>query len=241
VRFSDYFLEKMSPGILVDKWAKMEKIKFETHCHSDRSKDSFNKLSDLIRTAKMKDVSRLAITDHNRIDGAIAAKEIAPDLIVVGEEILTTKGELLAFYVKELVPPQLSPMETIERLRDQNAFISVSHPFDTLRHGWELEELIKISPFIDAIEIFNARSFTKGINEKARQFAQKYQLKGTAGSDAHTLPEVGKSGLLIPEFFDSDSLRQVLPEAKIIASYSSPLVRLGSSYARIIRRISKSR
>lgn len=213
----------------------MKRIKFETHCHSDRSKDSLNKLTDLIRVAKKKNISRLAITDHNRIEGAIAAKEKAPDLIIVGEEILTTKGELLAFFVKELVPSGLSPMEAIERLRDQNAFISVSHPFDMLRQGWEIADLKLISPFVDAIEIFNARCFSKGINDQAVQFAKENKLNGTVGSDAHTLPEVGKAVLSIPEFFDADSLRQVLPYAAGITNYSSPLVRFGSSYARLIR------
>ena len=213
----------------------MKRIKFETHCHSNRSKDSLNKLVDLIRVAKKKNISRLAITDHNRIDGAIAAKEKAPDLIIVGEEILTTKGELLAFFVKELVPSGLSPMEAIERLRDQNAFISVSHPFDMLRQGWEIADLKIISPFVDAIEIFNARCFSKGINDQAVQFAKENNLNGTVGSDAHTLPEVGKAVLSIPEFFDADSLRQVLPYATGITNYSSPLVRFGSSYARLFR------
>jgi predicted metal-dependent phosphoesterase TrpH len=215
----------------------MNRLKFETHCHSDRSNDSLNKLADLIRVAKKKNISRLAITDHNRIDGAIAAKEMAPDLIIVGEEILTTKGELLVFFVKEVVPSGLSPMEAIERLRDQNAFISVSHPFDTLRSGWEIADLKMISPFVDAIEIFNARCFSKRINEQAIQFANENNLNGTVGSDAHTIPEVGKAVLSIPEFFDADTLRQVLPEAAGITNYSSPLVRFGSSYARLIRKI----
>ncbi len=215
----------------------MKLIKFETHCHSDRSKDSFNKLADLIRVAKKKNISRLAITDHNCIDGAIVAKEMSPELVIIGEEILTTKGELLAFFVKEAIPSGLSPMLAIEKLRDQNAFISVSHPFDHLRHGWKIEDLKMISPFVDAIEIFNARSFSKEINEKAVQFAQENNLSGTVGSDAHTLPEVGKAVLSIPEFLDADSLRKVLPEAVGITNYSSPLVRFGSSYARLIRKI----
>jgi predicted metal-dependent phosphoesterase TrpH len=215
----------------------MHRIKFETHCHSDRSKDSLNRIADLIRVAKKKNISRLAITDHNRIDGAILAKEMAPDLIIVGEEILTTKGELLAFFVKELVPSGLSPIEAIERLREQNAFISVSHPFDMLRSGWKIADLKLISPFVDAIEIFNARCFSKRINEQAVQFAKENNLNGTVGSDAHTLPEVGKAVLSIPEFFDADTLRQVLSDAAGITNYSSPLVRFGSSYARLIRKI----
>lgn len=218
----------------------MNFLRLETHCHSDHSPDSFNKIEDLIRVAKQRKVTRLVISDHNRIDGAIKAKELEPDLIIVGEEILTTRGELLAFFVQEVVPPGLSPMKTIEILRDQNAFISVSHPFDRLRHGWELSDLNTIMPFIDAIEVFNSRCFTKKINEEAADYAVKYNLAGTVGSDAHTLIEVGRAVLILPEFQDSISLKQVIGQAERKTHYSSPLVRLGSTYATWIRKIQKS-
>lgn len=217
----------------------MNLIKFETHCHSDRSKDSLNKLEDLIRVARARNISRLVISDHNRIDGALEAQKIAPDLIIIGEEILTTKGEILAFFVKELVPMGLSPLDTIANLRDQNAFISVSHPFDSLRHGWELNELEIIAPMVDAIEVFNARSFSREINDKAFRFAAAHHLHGTVGSDAHTLKEVGTAILSIPEFSDSDSLRSVFHDAIRITNYSSPFVRIGSTYASLLKKIIK--
>ncbi|PKN86177.1 MAG: phosphoesterase [Chloroflexi bacterium HGW-Chloroflexi-8] len=218
----------------------MNLLRVETHCHSVQSPDSFNKIEDLIRVAKKRKLNRLVISDHNRIDGALLAKELDPDLIIVGEEILTTQGELLAFFVQEIVPSGLSPEKTIDILRDQNAFISVSHPFDRLRHGWEQSDLKKIVPLIDAIEVFNARSFTKSVNEKAADFAMKNNLAGTVGSDAHTLVEVGRAVLMLPEFHDSNSLRQVIGKGERITRYSSPMVRFGSTYATLIRKIQKA-
>lgn len=210
----------------------MNLLKVELHCHSEYSKDSLNKLEDLIRIAHKRGIQKLAITDHNNIDGALKAKELDPDLIIIGEEILTSKGELLVFFLKEVIPKGLEPMVAIEQLKNQGAFISVSHPYDRLRHGWELEDLEMITPYIDAVEVFNARCFSKDLNEDAKIYAFKHNLFGTVGSDAHTLMEVGRATLSLPFFNDADSFRSALAQAKQNVNYSSPLVRFGSMYAR---------
>ncbi len=215
-------------------------LKVELHCHSNSSKDSLNKLEDLIRVAHLRGVQKLAITDHNNIEGAIRAKQLDPELIIVGEEILTSKGELLTFFLTEPIPSGLEPLEAIRRLRNQGAFISVSHPYDRLRHGWELEDLELITPHIDAIEVFNARSFTKNVNEQARIYAEQHGLIGTVGSDAHMLVEVGRATLTMPFFNDVESFRKAIVHSQQTVKYSSPLVRLGSSYARWKKQISGS-
>jgi len=84
---------------------------------------------------------------------------------------MTTKGELLALFVSEEIPGYLSPVETIKRLKEQDAFISVSHPFDQRRNGWSIESLIEIVPMIDAIEVFNARCGLDSMNKQAAMFA----------------------------------------------------------------------
>ena len=70
------------------------------------------------------------VTDHNCLAGAREAYAAAPDLVIIGEEVQTTEGEFLAAFVSEEVPKGLEPMDALKRLRDQGAFISVSHPFD---------------------------------------------------------------------------------------------------------------
>jgi hypothetical protein len=215
----------------------MQKWKVELHCHTAASGDSLVKIHDLIRTARKRGIDRLAITDHNTIRGALFAKEIDPDLIIVGEEILTTRGELLVFFVQEEVPRGLTPAEAIERLKKQNAFISVSHPFDQLRHGWAMSDLQEITPYIDAIEIFNARSISPSINQAAKEYAQENKLLGTVGSDAHLLVEVGKATQFVPAFTERDSLRISLQRSETDENYSSPLVRFGSTYAKIVKKI----
>jgi predicted metal-dependent phosphoesterase TrpH len=215
----------------------MQKWKVELHCHTAASGDSLVKVRDLIRVAKKRGLDRLAITDHNTIKGALAAKAIDPELIIVGEEILTTKGELLAFFVQEEIPRGLTPTEALKRLREQNAFISVSHPFDQYRHGWALSDLQEITPYIDAVEIFNARSFTPSINQAAKDFARENKLLGTVGSDAHLLIEVGKATQLVPIFSDAETLRISFTNSETIENYSSPFIRFGSTYAKIVKSV----
>lgn len=217
----------------------MKNWKVECHCHSDYSKDSLSGLEDLIQTARKRGLDKLILTDHNTIQGALKAQKLAPDLIIVGEEIKTTIGEFLAFFVKEEIPKGLPPMDVLDRLKAQCAFISVSHPFDQMRHGWPLEALDQIRPFVDAIEVFNSRSLTAQVNDQALAYAERYHLAGTVGSDAHTLPEVGRSYLELPPFEDAASLRSVINQAVKTCVYSTPFVRLGSSYARFVKQIRK--
>jgi predicted metal-dependent phosphoesterase TrpH len=215
----------------------MQKWKTELHCHTAASPDCLVKVEDLIRVAKMRGLQRLAITDHNTLRGAMYAKSLEPELIIIGEEVLTTRGELLAFFVKEEIPRGLTPIEAIRRLRDQDAFISVSHPFDRQRHGWELQDLTEISPLVDAIEIFNARSFIAAINHQAKNFAEANNLRGTVGSDAHSLMEVGRSYQILAPFSDAATMRESFLNPEYVKKTSSALIRITSTYAKWVKRI----
>ncbi|MBK5109719.1 MAG: PHP domain-containing protein, partial [Anaerolineales bacterium] len=113
-------------------------LRVETHCHTIYSKDSLVRPENLLKACQRKGIDRVVISDHNTTRGAFAAQKLDPDRVIIGEEILTTRGELLAAFMTEEIPARLTPRETIARLRDQGAFISVSHPFDVLRSGhWQ--------------------------------------------------------------------------------------------------------
>ena len=209
-------------------------LTIEFHCHTIASKDSLTRPEDIVRVARKKGVDRLVITDHNSIAGALAAQKLDPELVIVGEEIMTTRGEILAAFVKEEIPAGLTPAETIKRLKDQGAFISVSHPYDTHRKGgWQEADLMEIAPQVDAIEIFNARCMNPRFNEQAQAFAERHHLAGTVGSDAHAAFEVGRAVLLVDPFSDADGLRQVLSTALYKKRLSPWWVHLVSRYATI--------
>ena len=211
-------------------------LRVEFHCHTVFSKDCLTSPRDLLAACRKKGIDRVIITDHNTIRGALAARELDDQRVIVGEEIMTQAGELLASFVQEEIPPGLSPQETIARLRDQGAFISVAHPFDQLRHGhWDLPDLLEILHHVDAIETFNARCMWPGFNWKAQAFARQHDLAGTVGSDAHITAELGKATLLLPEFENAQGLKQVLHQAKPSLSLSGPWVHFASRYAVFIK------
>ncbi len=207
-------------------------VTVDFHCHTSYSKDSLVGVIDMLKMLHKKGLDRLALTDHNNIDVAVQAQELDPDRFIIGEEVLTQQGEILAFFLTEPVPPHLSAHQTIQKLRDQGAFISVSHPFDSLRKGhWELKDLLDIMPEIDAIEVFNSRCMQPQANEAAKDFAQQHGLLGTVGSDAHSLGEIGAASLTLPDFHDAASLKQSLAVAESHTHLSSPFVHFYSRYA----------
>jgi predicted metal-dependent phosphoesterase TrpH len=190
-------------------------IRVEFHCHTLFSHDSLVSIEDLYRTAKEKHLDRVIITDHNRIDGAVLANEKFPEIFVIGEEVMTSEGEILAAFVKEVIPKGLTPLEAIQKLRDQGAFIWVPHPFDKTRSGsWDLDELKKIAPQVDAIEVFNSRCINNEYNLLAAAFAKDKSLLTTVGSDAHSKYELGRSILVLPDFNNAQELRLSLTNAR---------------------------
>jgi predicted metal-dependent phosphoesterase TrpH len=207
-------------------------LRTEFHTHTIHSKDSLTTREKLVETCRRKGIDRVVITDHNSIKGALRAYELDPARVIVGEEVMTTKGELLASFVTDEVPGGLSPQEALARLKDQDAFISVSHPFDRHRNGhWELPDLLEIINQVDAIETFNARCMLPKFNREAQAFAAQQGLPGTVGSDAHTVFEIGKATLMLPEFATAGELRQVIRQGQPLTSLSPPWIHLTSRYA----------
>lgn len=180
----------------------------------------------------------MIVTDHNTIAGARAAQTLDPELVIVGEEIKTTRGEILAAFVTEEILAGLSPQETIRRLKDQGAFISVSHPFDIYRSGhWDMQDLLEILPAVDAIETFNSRCWLPYFNRQAQVFAEQHDIPGTVGSDAHAPLELGRSVFLLEQFQGPDEMRAVIRKGVPEVRWSPPWFHLLSRYAVIRKRL----
>jgi predicted metal-dependent phosphoesterase TrpH len=211
----------------------------EFHAHTSSSKDSLLSPQDFVATCARRGIDRVVVTDHNAIEGALACQRLDPERVIVGEEIMTTGGELLGAFLRTRIPPGLSPGQTIAELRAQGGFISIAHPFDRWRKGaWQPHELAEIAPHVDAMEIFNSRCMTAADNQAAREFARRYNVAGIVGSDAHTAWELGRSVMVLPEFGDAEQLRSALQEGVARTRLSPPWIHLWSRYARVRKRFS---
>lgn len=212
-------------------------LKVEFHCHTNASDDSLTHPRDLVDTCRRKGIDRVIITDHNTIKGAREAQALDSNLVIVGEEIMTTRGEILAAFVQEEIPRGLAPAETIQRLKDQGAFISVSHPFDAWREGgWQEADLLEVLPYVDAIEVYNSRCMLPSFNRAARQFAEKHDIAGTVGSDAHAAFELGRSLMLLHPFEGPVEMRGVIRNGIPRVKWSPPWFRLTSRFASILKK-----
>ena len=219
----------------------MTYLSVEFHCHTIFSKDSLTRPANLVNACRRKGIDRVVVTDHNTIAGARAAQALDPERVIIGEEIMTTRGEILAAFVNEEIPKGLTPQETIGRLKDQGAFISVSHPFDTMRKGsWREADLLEILPEVDAIEVYNSRCMFPRFNREARQFAEEHNIAGTVGSDAHVTFELGRSLMMLEPFKGPDEMRKVIRSGIPKVRWSLPWVHFTSRYASIYKKVTRA-
>ncbi|RME58410.1 MAG: PHP domain-containing protein [Caldilineae bacterium] len=211
----------------------------DLHSHTIYSRDCLTRPEEAIARARAIGLDKLAITEHNNLAGALRAKELAPDLIIVGEEIKTTHGEIIAYFVQEEVPRGLSPQETIRRLRDQGAVISIPHPLDSLRRSaMGRENVLGIIDLVDALEVRNARCVRPADNDAALALAREHGKLMTAGSDAHIPYELGHCTLRMPPFEDNpESFLAALAEATPQGEVSPFWPHLASTYAKWRKRI----
>jgi hypothetical protein len=216
-------------------------VRSEFHCHSIYSPDSLVRMEDLLAACKQKQIDKIAITDHNRLDGALRAHALDTQRVIIGEEIQTTEGEILGYFLREEIPAGLEPIEVIRRLKDQGAFISVAHPFDTNRDvtHWQPGTLEAMLPFLDAFETFNARCLRQVYNDKAQAFAREHGLAEIVGSDAHSTYELGRATMLLPDFNTAMELRTALQEAQRDVHLSAASVHLFSVWAKIVKKVRK--
>lgn len=214
--------------------------KVDLHCHSWFSRDCLMNPRAIIETALARGLDKLAITEHNNVEGARLLKRMAPNLIIVGEEIKSTVGEFIAYFVSEEVPKGLSPEETLARLRAQGAVISIPHPADSFRRSALGEaNTQRFVDQVDAIEVFNARCLYRDDNDAALSLARRYGKLITAGSDAHTIGEIGRGYLLMPPFSDDGpAFMRSLGAAEAVGTPSGLWPHFASTYAKWAKRVS---
>lgn len=178
-------------------------------------------------------INCIAIADHGTIAGAVKIQEIAPFPVIIGEEVLTPWGEVMGLFLTTEIPGGLSAQEAVARIKAQGGLVNIPHPFDPLRLALKLRAVEELLPHIDLIEVFNARSSILGNSSKAKLFAQKHGLSLSAGSDAHTLGEIGNAYVEMPEFRDRDEFRLALTQGKIFGHRANLMVHIHSNLTRL--------
>ena len=204
-------------------------IDVDLHMHTDHSHDCATPVEVLLTTARARGLGAIAVTDHNEISGALAARERARELgigvqVIVGEEVKTAgEGEVIGLFVEELIPRGMSLEETVAEIRRQGGVVYVPHPFDRLHSVPDYEHLLKVLADVDAIEVFNPRVAIGAFNEEAQRFAAKYRIVAGAGSDSHVAQGLGSVRNRMREFDGPAEFLQSLRDAEILTRPSSLL------------------
>ena len=209
----------------------------DLHMHTSASSDCLSAPADVVRQAREIGLDRIAITDHNEIEGAFEGRDIDPDLVIVGEEVRTDEGlDLIGLFLTEHIPRGGTFREVAEEIRRQGGVVYVPHPFDSHR-GTTEEFLEGVRDCIDAVEGFNARVHDPRRNQRAQNWALANGLPVGAGSDAHLLSEIGRTRVVMPSFSGPAEFLVGLSEGRIEGRASSHLVHLGSTWAKIARKL----
>jgi predicted metal-dependent phosphoesterase TrpH len=213
-------------------------LKADLHTHTHYSRDSITSPEQYVRRCLKVGINCVAVTEHNNIDGALAVQRIAPFKVIIAEEIKTTDGELTGLFLTEAVPRNLSPEETIERVKAQGGLVSLPHPFDRIRRE-PLRDRARerILRDLDVIEVFNSRTTFRSDNEKARRLAEELALPMGAGSDAHSPWELGTTYVEMPDFEGPQEFLEALRQGRIVGRRANPVVHVVSTLAKVRTRL----
>jgi len=179
-------------------------VRVDLHCHSAFSYDGAIDPQRLAELALERGLTHLAITDHETIEGALLARQLAPAglVVIVGQEARTTEGDLIALFVENPIPAGLTPAETAGRIREQGGIVGLAHGFDRRRPSIgsgavRPADLARIAALVDYVEVHNGRVRRPPANAQAADFARAHGLPAVAVSDAHAETEVGTAATVV--------------------------------------------
>lgn len=184
--------------------------KIDLHTHSIASYDGGISAGQYRRVIEAKTVDYIAVTDHNRIDFALELQFSLGNHIIVGEEIMTTEGEVIGLFLDDPIESGLSPLETMQQIKNQGGIVYIPHPFETVRKGLHPAILEELAEYIDIVEICNGRAFFQNRSEQAVVWTRINHKLGAASSDAHGLRGLGKTYTSVADAPTRENLLELL-------------------------------
>jgi predicted metal-dependent phosphoesterase TrpH/glycosyltransferase involved in cell wall biosynthesis len=205
--------------------AERRLIDVDLHMHTDHSYDCATPVEVLLAEARARGLGAIAVTDHNEVSGAHAARAQADGVaVIVGEEVKTAdQGEVIGLFIEDKIPRGMTLQETIAEIKRQGGLVYVPHPFDRLHSVPDYEHLLDVLDDVDAIEVFNPRVAISEFNDEAARFAAKYRIPAGAGSDAHVPQGLGSVRIRMREFHGPEEFLESLRDADIVRNPASLL------------------
>jgi predicted metal-dependent phosphoesterase TrpH/glycosyltransferase involved in cell wall biosynthesis len=206
--------------------SRRRQIHVDLHMHTDHSPDCATPPLVLLEAAKAAGLGAIAITDHNEVSGAFAARELAEEIggieVIVAEEVKTAEqGEVIGLFLDERIERGMTMAETIAEIRRQGGLVYVPHPFDRLHSVPDYEHLLGMVEEIDILEVFNPRVTLTAFNEEAVRFAAKYRIVPGAGSDSHVAQGLGSVMIRLHDFEGPEEFLEAMRSADIVRKHKN--------------------
>jgi dephospho-CoA kinase len=213
-------------------------LRLDLHLHTAGSRDCLSDPHAVLQRALARRFDRIAITDHNEVDVALRMAEEFPDRIIPGEEVKTAEGiDVIGLYLSRAIPKGTPAHATISLIREQGGIPYLPHPYAAGKGGGGrmAEELAAL---VDVVEVFNARLHPGRLNAPAEDLARRHGRLRGAGSDAHTLGELGGAFVDVEDHPNRpDALLRALASAEVGGRTASNLVHLASTWAKLRKRL----
>jgi len=195
-------------------------VRVDLHLHSHFSHDGQSSLDELIQRCAECGLDRIALTDHNTVEGALALAKMAPVLAIIGEEAKTREGEVIGLFITGRIPPYLPPEEAMDMIHGMGGLTYLPHPLDRNRAHFRGERLVELADRIDIIETYNAWC-EPASNQAAARFAADLGKVSATGSDAHSARELGRSWMEMEEYSGPQDFLEKLRQARHVVTSSS--------------------
>ncbi|HXB05047.1 MAG TPA: PHP domain-containing protein [Candidatus Acidoferrum sp.] len=195
-------------------------MRVDLHLHSVYSHDGRSTLQELIQRCAECGLDRIALTDHNTVEGALALAEVAPDLAIVGEEAKTREGEVIGLFITRRLPPYLRAEDVMDMIHEMGGLTYVPHPLDRHRSNFTTERMLELADRIDIVETYNAWC-EPAENQAAARLAVELGKVAATGSDAHAASELGRSWMEIDAYTTPQDFLEKLRHARHVVTASS--------------------
>ncbi len=212
--------------------------KADLHIHSNHS-DGLARIPEIMEYVQERtDLSVIAITDHNTIEGARFAKsleEMYDFEVIVGEEISSQSGHIIGLFLERPIRAGLTAKETIARINDQDGIAIIPHPFSNrgvfgpFGRGGFLDAVNDMA--FHALEVYNSIPYLGWANRvAAKMFAGGQGIAATGGSDAHVLEGIG-TGYTVFKGRSAEDLRTAIDDLDTHAETGKAGLSLALRYA----------
>ncbi len=176
--------------------------------HTEES-DGMDDALTILNAAHQRGVDIIAVTDHDQTRGAHLAREAAaranhPVEVIIGSEVTSRHGHILALWIDEPIPLFRSAAATVEAIWNQGGVAVIAHPCAVVPIALNIGDVDRLvrdlaperagdQPPVLAIETANPIPSARWRRNSVIDANRRWGLATTGGSDAHFHEQVGSS------------------------------------------------